>query len=114
MTALANNEYWMRLPEDEYVAAKQKWYDEIVRSALRFVPDFRPAVIDTDTFTPRTIKKFTGHLNGCVYGAEKKRWSGVTPLDNLYVCGTDQGYLGIVGSMLSGITIANRHVLRQT
>jgi len=28
------------------------------------------------------------------------------------LCGTDQGMLGIVGSMLSGIAAANRHVLQ--
>ena len=39
---------------------------------------------------------------------------GTTHLSNLYICGTDQGYLGIIGSMLSGITIANMHVLRQS
>ncbi len=27
--------------------------------------------------------------------------------------GTDQGYLGIVGSMISGISMANQHVLRE-
>jgi hypothetical protein len=27
------------------------------------------------------------------------------------VCGTDQGYLGIIGALLSGIAMANRHAL---
>ena len=52
------------------------------------------------------------HLNGCVYGAPHKRLDGRTHLDNLFLCGTDQGFLGIIGSMLSGITIANLHLLR--
>ncbi len=73
--------------------------------------DFRPHVVDTDTFTPRTIRHYTGHVNGCVYGAPRKSWDGATPIKNLYLCGTDQGYLGIVGAMISGITMANRHVL---
>jgi hypothetical protein len=30
----------------------------------------------------------------------------------LFLAGTDQGYLGIIGSMLSGITIVNQHILR--
>ena len=79
----------------------------------RFMPDCRGSVIDTDVFTPRTIKKFTGHINGAVYGAPKKRLDGRTHLDNLYICGTDQGFLGIVGAMLSGITIANLHLLKR-
>jgi phytoene dehydrogenase-like protein len=75
------------------------------------VPDFRAHVIDVDVFTPRTIKKFTGHLNGAVYGAPVKILEGTTPVRNLYLCGTDQGFLGIIGSMLSGITMANNHLL---
>jgi hypothetical protein len=114
ITALANKDCWMNYDEDEYVAAKQHWNERITASALSHVPDFRSVAIDTDVFTPRTIKKFTGHINGCVYGAPHKRWDGTTHLDNLFVCGTDQGFLGIVGAMLSGIGMANRHVLRQS
>jgi phytoene dehydrogenase-like protein len=113
ITALANPNCWMNFTEADYAAAKQVWSERIVASALHHVPDFRPAIVDTDIFTPRTIKKFTSHVNGCVYGAPHKQWSGTTHLENLFLCGTDQGYLGIVGSMLSGIGMANQHVLRQ-
>lgn len=114
ITALANKDFWMNLPEPEYVAAKRDWHDRIVAAALPHIPDFRPHVVDVDTFTPRTIRHFTGHIHGCVYGAPRKRWDGTTHLENLYLCGTDQGYLGIVGSMISGISMANQHVLAQT
>jgi len=80
-------------------------------SAVRFVPDFRNQVIDTDMFTPLTIRRFTGHENGAVYGAPDKKYDGRTHLDNLYVCGTDQGMVGIIGSIVSGITIANKYLL---
>src|SRR2546428_9324301 len=30
--------------------------------------------------------------------------------ENLFICGNDQGFLGIVGAMLSGISMANLHV----
>ncbi|MEY3458640.1 MAG: hypothetical protein RL215_1797 [Planctomycetota bacterium] len=112
ITALANPHYWMHLPEDQYVSSKLHWNERIIESALKHLPDFRPHVIDTDVFTPRTIRRFTGHDNGCVYGAPQKFVNGLTPLRNLFLCGTDQGFLGIVGAMLSGITIANRHLLR--
>lgn len=112
ITALADPHYWMNLPEEEYADAKMRWNDQIIQSALKHIPDFRSHVIDTDVFTPRTIRRFTGHLNGCVYGAPQKFVDGQTPLSNLFLCGTDQGFLGIVGAMLSGITIANRHLLK--
>ena len=112
ITALANKDYWMGLTEETYQAEKRVWFDKIVESSLPFIPDFRPHVVDIDTFTPRTIRKFTGHIHGSVYGAPHKRWDGKTPLDELYLIGTDQGYLGIVGSMLSGISMANAYALR--
>ena len=89
-----------------------EWNDRIIESAINHIPDFRKHVVDTDVFTPRTIRRFTGHFNGCVYGAPEKFVNGQTPVRNLYLCGTDQGFLGIVGAMLSGITIANRYLLK--
>ncbi len=112
ITALANPDYWMNLPDEEYYPAKEQWTQKMLESALRYLPDFQDHIIDSDTFTPRTIKKFTGHCRGAVYGAPHKVLDGKTDIDRLYLCGTDQGFLGIVGSMLSGITMANNHLLR--
>lgn len=111
ITSLANYDRWAALSEDEYRLAKLRWYDRAVASAVRFMPDFRQRVIDTDMFTPTTIRRFTGHLNGAVYGAPDKVKDGATHLKNLFVCGTDQGWVGIIGSIVSGISIANRHLL---
>ena len=47
-----------------------------------------------------------------VYGAPRKILTGDMPLKNLFLCGTDQGFLGIIGSMLSGITFSNNQLLR--
>ncbi len=112
ITALANFDRWAALDPDAYRLAKLRWYDRMVASAVRIVPDFRSAVIDTDMFTPTTIRRFTGHVNGAVYGAPEKRYDGTTHLKNLFICGTDQGFVGIVGSVLSGITVANAHLLK--
>lgn len=112
ITALANPDYWFKLPGEEYTQQKSQCCAQIVDSALRYIPDFRAATVDTDIFTPRTIRKFTGHINGCVYGAPEKSLDGRTPFENLYVCGTDQGFVGIIGTMLSGISIANRYLLQ--
>jgi phytoene dehydrogenase-like protein len=76
------------------------------------MPDFRRHVIDTDVFTPKTIRRFTSHDNGAVYGAPDKQLDGTTRLDNLFLCGTDQGFVGIVGAIVSGISMANQHCLR--
>lgn len=134
VTALANYDRWAALGDDEYQDAKDQWYETLQRRALDFLPMPRvrhkehttpPMVAHKaqarlvlnqyttakDMFTPLTITKFTGHLSGAVYGAPNKVKTGRTHLDNLFLCGTDQGFLGITGSMLSGISMANLHVL---
>ncbi len=112
ITSLTNSGHWMNLPEEEYRLEKLRWYDRIVASACRFIPDYRSHVVDTDMFTPKTIRRFTWHDNGAVYGAPEKQLDGTTHLKNLFLCGTDQGFVGIIGSIISGITIANQHCLR--
>jgi len=112
ITALANPGYWFRTPQEEYERAKAEWAGRVANVAVKYMPEFRPHVVETDAFTPRTVKKYTGHLNGAVYGAPVKVLTGRTETPNLYLCGTDQGFLGIIGAMLSGITMANNHLLR--
>ncbi|MCA9142421.1 MAG: NAD(P)/FAD-dependent oxidoreductase [Planctomycetaceae bacterium] len=113
ITTIADSDRWMALSEDEYKLEKLRWYDRTIASAVRFIPDFRGHVIDTDMFTPNTIRRFTWHDNGAVYGAPEKRLDGTTHLPNLFLCGTDQGFVGIIGSIVSGISIANQHCLRE-
>jgi phytoene dehydrogenase-like protein len=112
ITALANYERWAALEPEAYRRAKRGWYDRLAASAVRFVPDFRPAVVETDVFTPKTIQRFTGHAEGAVYGAAQKRHDGTSHLKNLFICGNDQGLVGVVGAIISGISIANQHLLK--
>lgn len=111
ISMLANYDGWAALGPDAYRLAKLRWYDRMAASAARFVPDFRGAVVDTDMFTPLTIRRFTGHDGGAVYGAAEKRYDGTTHLKNLFLCGNDQGLVGIVGALLSGVSMANRWLL---
>lgn len=112
LTSIASFDRWNALDESDYRREKLRWYDLAIESAVRFVPDFRAHVIETDMFTPTTIRRFTFHDNGAVYGAPDKKLDGTTHLQGLYLCGTDQGFVGIIGAMLSGISMANRHCLK--
>jgi len=114
ITNLANFDLWNRLGEEEYKAQKAVCLEATLKEVVKFVPDFRDSIIFTDIFTPKTIHRFTGRINGAVYGTPNKTKTGRTHLDNLFICGTDQGFLGIVGAMLSGISMANLHVLQKT
>jgi phytoene dehydrogenase-like protein len=110
-TALASFDRWKALSAEAYQAAKEAWFNRILEIAARHVGDFRSRIVATDMFTPLTIKRFTGHENGAVYGVPRKVFDGTTHLKNLFLCGTDQGFVGIIGAMFSGIAMANRHLL---
>jgi phytoene dehydrogenase-like protein len=117
-TCLANYDRWAHLPEEDYRAAKARWFAAVQGSARRFLPPaddaaVAAATVATDMFTPRTVTRYTGRLAGAIYGSAVKNPRGTTALSNLFLCGTDQGMLGIIGAMLSGIAMANRHGLRK-
>ena len=118
VTCLADYDHWANLEEEDYRADKARWFAAIQRSARRFLPavddgSLAAATVATDMFTPRTITKYTGRFAGAIYGATVKNRQGRTALSNLYLCGSDQGFLGIVGAMLSGISMANYHILQK-
>ena len=108
---MANYELWNALNESEYAQEKEKVLVSSLELLRKLYPQLTEEVTFHDVFTPTTIKKFTGHCGGTVYGSTEKSRDGKTPIENLFVCGTDQGFLGIVGAMLSGISMANLHLL---
>ena len=118
ITAMASHDHWCALEESDYLSQKDHWYNELQKVALKILPEAKnglnldEARIARDMFTPRTVRKYTGHLNGAIYGAPNKIRDGRTHLKNLYLAGSDQGFLGIVGAMLSGISMANLHILQ--
>jgi phytoene dehydrogenase-like protein len=119
ITALAHTKKWFALEETAYQEAKRDWYAILQRTALGILPslnesqtEFASRTVAKDMFTPRTVHKFTGHINGAIYGCPNKVKDGRTHLDNLFIAGTDQGFLGIIGAMLSGISMTNLHCLQ--
>ena len=110
ITALANYDLWRQLSPEEYRRQKLLWYERTLESAARFIPDFRRHVVDVDMFTPLTIQR-TGRERGAIYGAADKKYDGLTPFKNLFVCGADQGMVGVIGALVSGVAIANKYAL---
>lgn len=116
ITALANYDKWVSLEAVEYTNQKAYWSARLREQALDILgrekaKSFTESIVAQDMFTPKTVVRYTGHTNGAIYGAPHKLRTGETPLENLYIAGTDQGLLGIVGALLSGVTIANNHIL---
>lgn len=114
VTYMANYRQWADLDRDAYQAKKE----EVASSALtlmhKLFPSYQAQRRFTDVFSPTTLERYTWHRDGTVYGSIDKSRDGRTPVRNLFIIGTDQGFLGIVGSMLSGISMANLHGLMQS
>ena len=95
-----------------YRQAKERVTAKLIRDAEEDLPGLGEHVQASDLFTPLTLKRYTGHVNGTLYGSPAKVRDGRTPYGNLFLIGTDQGFHGIVGATLSGIAMANLHGLR--
>lgn len=115
VTMMANYEHWNNLKQnakDEYKAQKQNVLQESIEILKGHLPHLNSdQVLFSDVFTPTTVERYTGHFGGCVYGTPDKSRDGLTPIKGVILIGTDQGFLGIIGSMLSGISMANLYGL---
>ncbi len=116
VTNIANFDLWneeLLKSKDNYKEKKNEVFNQSLSILKKCGLNSNFEILFKDIFTPTTIKRYTGHLGGTVYGSIDKSRNGTTPINGLYVCGTDQGFLGIVGSMLSGISMANLHILQE-
>ena len=112
-THLANYFSWKSLQSD-LVAYSEKKHESSRRSAEtieKITGNFSENIVYENTFTPLTVERFTTKIEGAIYGHPQKFKDGHIGFSNLFLAGTDQGYLGIVGSMLSGVSMINRHIL---
>jgi phytoene dehydrogenase-like protein len=118
VTHLANYALWRHAYDDvdksRYPDMKADWIERSKEAVGKIIGNCSENIVYEDSFTPVTIERYTSREQGAVYGSSEKIKDGRTNFENLFIAGTDQGYLGIVGSMLSGVTIVNQHVLNKT
>lgn len=113
VTFMANYEDWASLEKEVYKEKKEDVFKASYDLVKKLVPDFDGELRFHDVFSPTTVKRYTWHERGTVYGSTDKTRDGRTKVSGLYITGTDQGFLGIIGSMLSGISMANLHGLME-
>jgi phytoene dehydrogenase-like protein len=112
-THLADYFSWKSLQDDRlfYLAKKAETARRSSETIEKIIGNFRGNIVYEDTFTPLTIERFTAKKEGAIYGSPKKFRDGEIGYNNLFLAGTDQGFLGIIGSMLSGVSMVNQHIL---
>ncbi|WP_419175233.1 phytoene desaturase family protein [Desulfosediminicola sp.] len=112
-THLASWQQWSQARQDmqRYEELKRDLRAQSLAVIEQYVGNFADDIIYEDTFTPITIERYTSKKHGAIYGCPTKIKDGDIGFENLFLAGTDQGFLGIVGSMLSGVSIVNQHIL---
>ena len=97
-----------------YAALKQRIADGMLERADAHIRGLAALVSYAELSTPLTVEHYTGHPDGHFYGlpATPERYRGSrlpgprTPIQGLYLTGSDAGCLGIVGAMMGGVGAA--------
>ena len=94
LTTLFYGEPWCELSPEEYVDTKNRVADGMIKAAEQIAPDIRKYAEVVEVGTPITNMRYTGALNGSIYGFANTafdhtvlRMSHKGPLDGLYFVG---------------------------
>jgi len=103
---------WQRRGE-EYNALKDRLSNSLIDLVASKYPGFKDLIAYSELSTPLTVEYFDKSDRGAIYGipAVPKRldakWiEAKTPIDNLYLTGTDASIHGIMGAAMGGVTTA--------
>ncbi|MBW1895386.1 MAG: NAD(P)/FAD-dependent oxidoreductase, partial [Deltaproteobacteria bacterium] len=98
VTHLANYNLWRNAYEDEdkalYKTMKTHWTERSKEVVGKIIGNYSKNIVYEDTFTPVTVERYTSRSQGAVYGSPEK-------------------IKDVVGSMLSGVTMVNQHILNK-
>ncbi|MFT3768357.1 MAG: NAD(P)/FAD-dependent oxidoreductase [Minicystis sp.] len=103
---------WRKRGED-YEAFKKRLADRLLAQLLRHMPGLRPMVAYSELSTPLSTEHFTRAAAGSIYGIEptperfQNRWLRPrTPVQGLFLSGSDMATAGVIGAMLGGAITA--------
>ncbi len=103
---------WNRRGSD-YEQEKDLVADDLIDFVEQRAPGLRDLIEYKEVGTPLTVKSFTGHQGGMIYGQlcdparlSTDQWPIKTSLKNLYLTGSDIGTPGVNGAMMAGVMTA--------
>jgi phytoene dehydrogenase-like protein len=110
-----NGQYpdWQILSEEAYETHKQRLIDESLTALEKFIPDVRSKIDWMEAATPRTIERYTTHMNGTSFGTkfEGLKVSMELPekLPGLYHAGSVGIIMsGWLGTINYGVIVSNK------
>jgi phytoene dehydrogenase-like protein len=105
---------WKRRGE-EYELKKDQFAEKMIDFAEGFLPGLRKLIAYQELSTPLTVKSFTNHPQGMIYGQAcdanrlfRDRWQISSSLPRLYLTGSDVGLPGINAAMMAGVMTAGK------
>lgn len=103
---------WLELDDDAYRTEKNRLQDKMLQELTRLFPELLDYPAEHhESMTPRTVMEYTSHFNGGIYGGPIKAFDGSTGIRGLAIIGNDQGGIGIMGALTSGVVVANYQVI---
>ncbi len=98
---------------EEYQQFKTQLTQRMLALVEQHYPGFQDLVEYSELSTPLTVEYFDASDRGSIYGIPciperfEQPWIGAkTPIDHLYLTGTDASSLGIMGAMMGGVKTA--------
>ncbi len=99
----------------DYAELKDRIAQGLLRLTETAVPGFSALVQYSELSTPLTVEHYTSRQAGCFYGlpssparCRSAPLAARTPVDGLYLSGSDVASLGIVGAMMGGLAAASK------
>ena len=101
VVASLNGRYpdWKSLSEEDYELHKRRMIEESLVALEKFIPDVRTKIDWQEAATPRTIERYTTHLNGTSFGT---KFEGLPVSMNLSEKLPGLFHAGSVGIIMSG------------
>ena len=101
VVASLNGRYpdWKALSDEEYERHKERLIEESIASLERFIPGVREKIDWKEAATPRTIERYTTHMNGTSFGT---KFEGLPVSMNLSEKLPGLYHAGSVGIIMSG------------
>jgi all-trans-retinol 13,14-reductase len=100
---------WRRR-DREYTELKSQIQDSMIQLVESRYPGFQELIEYVEVSTPLTVEHFDASDRGAVYGIPAiaarldRSWMATrTPIQNLYLTGSDTFSLGIIGAMMGGV-----------